>query len=496
MRLNRTIRLACVFTALVSSLAFATTEELPLHPSHRILDALSFESLESSATDLVEESASRPRLDPYEAYLRTIAVLDHFGVPAEPDSQAFFDDLQGHTDLSQFQFLLEILDPNHAFATFSQSSRKTDSQVVFQVFQDSQSKRVLDYSVNLASSGSSPEPKSIYRENLKNAANNNASRPLAGLKIALDPGHMGGDFWDDKTGKYVRDKKGRQLSEGVLALQISLLLEKSLKNLGAEVRITRYGLNAVTQVPYDSFDVRERGLMALREDTQDSWFQKLLATSAPGPKLYSAFENSVQYKYHFTQARRWDYFILGYDLDARVDAINEFHPDLTLIIHLDAGNVPTDPNGVNSRPRDGTKVYVPGAYSDLEFSSRFDRKFFGRHLLDFMTWNDSVKLARSIAHSIHDQLGVPFDQPNPENSVEIEPGVQARNLRVQRQLTSQATAYVECLFYNDPNEFEALLKTTNPMMINGVNVPYSDRLAQLAAALRDGVVSFVASYKN
>jgi hypothetical protein len=55
---------------------------------------------------------------------------------------------------------------------------------------------------------------------------------------------------------------------------------------------------------------------------------------------------------------------------------------------------------------------------------------------------------------------------------------------------------VECLFYNDPNEFEALLKTTNPMMINGVNVPYSDRLAQLAAALRDGVVSFVASYKN
>jgi N-acetylmuramoyl-L-alanine amidase len=306
---------------------------------------------------------------------------------------------------------------------------------------------------------------------------------------------MGGDPWDERTGKFVRDKKGRKLSEGILALQISLLLEERLTELGAEVKITRRSPAPVTQVPFDSFDLRERALLGIRESAQDNWFKSLLATGKPGAKLYQAFDESSRVKGLFSESKRSDYFILGYDLDARAELINEFKPDLTLIIHLDAGNVGSDPTGVNTHPHDGTKVYVPGAFFSDEFTSRTDRKYFGRHLLDPTAWNDSVKLASSIAHHIHDGLGIGYDKPDPSNSVEIEPGVQVRNLRVQRQLTSQATAYVECLFYNDPNEFEALLNATHPMMIDGKNYPYSDRLMQLANSLNDGIVSFVRSYQ-
>jgi N-acetylmuramoyl-L-alanine amidase len=306
---------------------------------------------------------------------------------------------------------------------------------------------------------------------------------------------MGGDYWDERTGKYVHDKKGRKLSEGVLALQISMLLEKSLTALGAQVKITRYSLAPVTTLSYENFDLRERALLAVREDSLSPWFQALLSTSSPGPKLFRAFEGSSRFKNLFSNSQRWDYFIEGYDLDARIDSINEFKPDLTLIIHLDAGNIGPDSNGVNPKPYDGTKVYVPGAFFSNEFTSRDDRKFFGRHLLSATSWNDSVDLARSLAHHLHDGLGIGYDRTDTKNTVEIEPGVMARNLRVQRRLTSQATAYVECLYYNDPREFEALLKTTHSMMIDGKEMPYSDRLEQIATSLRDGILAFTRSYQ-
>ncbi len=235
--------------------------------------------------------------------------------------------------------------------------------------------------------------------------------------------------------------------------------------------------------------------MKIREGSQDSWFQSLLAVSSPGPRLFRAFDESTRIRNLFSESQRWTYFVEGYDLDARADSINEFKPDLTLIIHLDAGNIASDPTGVNPNPHDGTKAYVPGAFFSDEFTSRADRKYFGRHLLDAFAWGDSVKLASSLVRHIHDELGVAYDKVDPSNSIEIEPGVQARNLRVQRHLTSQATAYVECLFYNDPTEFEALLGTNHPMMIDGKNIPYSDRLAQIAAALKNGIVSFVRTYQ-
>jgi N-acetylmuramoyl-L-alanine amidase len=481
MRKLKSIFNALVILSSVAALsAHATTEESPRRFSQKLMERLSDTGI-----------LATPAIDPYDAYLRTLAVYDHFGVPAEADSQAFFDDLQGIPSPARVQSALQYMDFHHVFG---QVGRVT-SDGIFQVYQDRQSNRVLDYSVKTSSAVSLDTQSAPYREHLLSAAKNPENRPLAGLRIALDPGHMGGDLWDDRTGKFVRDRKGRKLSEGVLALQISMLLEKSLTDLGAQVKITRYSLAPVTNVPFNSFDLRERALVNLRESAQDSWFKSLLAKSSPGPQLFRAFDESSRLKSLFSESQRMDYFILGYDLDARVDVINEFKPDLTLIIHLDAGNVGSDSTGVNPRPHDGTKVYVPGAFFSDEFVSRTDRKYFGRHLLDANAWSDSVKLASSIVHHIHDGLGIGYDKTDSSNSLEIEPGVQVRNLRVQRQLTSQATAYVEGLFYNDPNEFEALLNATHPMMIDGKSYPYSDRLAQLANALNDGVVSFVRSYQ-
>lgn len=473
------LRSLFLLSSLTASSAFATTEESPKRLAERLFEALSSQLPRST-----------PALDPYESYVRTLAVFDHFQVPSEPDTQPYFNDLQGSVDSKIIQSRLAYLDLHRAFSLFGRVSN-TDT---FDVYQDRESNRVLDYSVRLASAHAQASSTEPYRAHLLNALKNPTNLPLAGLRIALDPGHMGGDFWDEKTGKFVHDRKGRKLSEGVLALQISMLLEKSLTALGAQVKITRYHLAPVTTLPYESFDLRERALLAVREDSLSPWFQSLLSTSVPGQKLYQAFEESSRFKNLFSNSQRWDYYIEGYDLDARVDSINEFNPDLTLIIHLDAGNIGPDSNGVNPKPYDGTKVYVPGAFFSNEFTSRDDRKFFGRHLLGATSWSDSVQLARSLAHHLHDGLGIGYDKTDIKNSIEIEPGVMARNLRVQRRLTSQATAYVECLYYNDPREFEALLKTTHSMTIDGKEMPYSDRLEQIATSIRDGILDFSRSF--
>src|SRR5262249_39621179 len=75
---------------------------------------------------------------------------------------------------------------------------------------------------------------------------------LHGMRIALDPGHIGGEPWDERSGKYVQAADGSRLSEGVMALELALLLEKELRAAGAEVYIDR-DFSPVTSVGFEDF---------------------------------------------------------------------------------------------------------------------------------------------------------------------------------------------------------------------------------------------------
>lgn len=468
---------------LVSFSAFATTE----HDSRRTTEQ-TFQSILRK-----QKFQAKVPLDPSEAFVRTIAVLDHFGVPEEPDTESTFDDLQNHISESELLSRVKWMDFHSLFKTFSQ----VDTNEI-RIYQDRGAMKVLDYSVNLDRNADPNEhsgPDAPYRTHLLNALKNPPSRPLARLKIALDPGHMGGDYWDEQTGKFVRDSKGRKLSEGVLALQIALLLERDLTQLGAQVMLTRHSLSPVSQLNPENFDLREKALGTLSEERYSSWFEDLLEAGPAGSHLYSAFSESAAFKKLFSESERSEYFIEGYDLDARVTAIQAFDPDLTLIIHLDAGNVGPNDTGVNPKPHDFTKVYVPGAFFSDEIATREGRALFGRHLVDTSTWGDSLKLSRAVVNEIHNELKIPFDSATASNLIEVEPGVLARSLSVQRRLTTHPSTYVECLFYNDPNEFESLLAHDHIIEIDGQELAYSNRLLATEQALRTAIVSFAKNYR-
>jgi N-acetylmuramoyl-L-alanine amidase len=433
----------------------STDEEKILRPSSSLEEQQGFEIL---------------NLNPEEFFLRTQSVLNHFGVPREaPPNLPELDNL---STLAQAQSRLRYFDLQKTF------SKLFSFENGFLVgYQDSQSKKVLDFNVKLKSSSAPLFRPSIFSLNL----------PLSGLRVAIDPGHIGSPEWDRMTGKYVQDSRGRKVSEGVIALQTSLLLQRELERLGAQVVLTHSKLTPVTDVDYNSFDLRPYALEELRDQVHAPWFINLISKNPAGAKLYKSFEDDSNFKQLFSERSRRDYFIKRADLFARAEIINEFDPHITLIVHYDTISS-TDGTGLNPKAPNATKVFIHGNYEATELGSRTQRTYFARGLLDQQRWENSFQLGREIVASMAAELGTPAQKQG--SGATVAPGIFSRNLMIPRLMQSGATVYLECFFYNRPQEFEALLITPHPLLIDGKNIPYSNRVAQVVKALRLAVLNY------
>ena len=65
-----------------------------------------------------------------------------------------------------------------------------------------------------------------------------ADKPLSGLRIALDPGHLGGE-WARMEERWFRVGDSEPVQEGDLTLRVARLLAKRLRDLGAKVSFVR-----------------------------------------------------------------------------------------------------------------------------------------------------------------------------------------------------------------------------------------------------------------
>ncbi len=414
---------------------------------------------------------------------RTLAVLTYYKVPEQNDPSGNVIDLNQVQSAAAIQKLIPFFDPSKMFSKIGNlNSSRLD------IYQDLNSKKVLDFGVTLAA-GNESEVDPRQNPTLSPLAEKDTRLPLQGLRIALDPGHMGGDFWDNLTGKVVSDNQGRRISEGVINLQTSLLLKAEFEKLGAVVFVTHEGLTPVSDLDYKSYDLTPFAKSELSEQVHADWFQKIIQSNPIGQKLYDSFNQSPELKKLFSQTKRDDYFIKRADLWARAKAINDFQPDIVLIIHYDTDDT-NSVGGVNPKAPKQTKAYVVGGYQNTELGSRLSRSQFARHLLDQNSWNKSLRLSRNILDQIHNQLNLPYAGDGGDQSYKVDKGVFARNLMIPRFLKAPAISYLECTFYNNPEEFKMMLNAKNPMMIDGKNVPYSDRIANMANAIRDGVVQY------
>ncbi len=257
-------------------------------------------------------------------------------------------------------------------------------------------------------------------------------KDLKGVKIALDPGHIGGK-WKAYEKRFIAlidpdTQKKLSFNEPQMAYQVAEILKGLLEEKGAEVLITKKGEDAAVY----EWDFKQWLAMAHPQAEEDS---------------YAAFF-------------RTEYNVL--DMQARADKINAFRPDLCLIIHFNA-DIPTSSElGKQGFAEDNySLVFVPGAFMIGELNTSAKRVEFARLALT-CDLEESISFSEICLKNLVEDLGVPALVDSPlaptyitKASIQIEPGVYARNLFMARMVHSPL-CYGEALIQNHLEEARKL----------------------------------------
>src|SRR5437667_4418202 len=145
-------------------------------------------------------------------------------------------------------------------------------------------------------------------------------KPLANLRIALDPGHLGGK-WAKMEERWFQVGETEPVKEGDLALKVARILAPRLKELGAKVLFVRNRNQPITSKRPDDF--KELGKKIL------------IKNGVPQPREDFADPDEPAKE----QTVRWQSEILFYchsEIRRRVLLVKRLHPDLVLCLHFNA----------------------------------------------------------------------------------------------------------------------------------------------------------------
>ncbi|MDQ6626540.1 MAG: N-acetylmuramoyl-L-alanine amidase, partial [Verrucomicrobiota bacterium] len=146
-------------------------------------------------------------------------------------------------------------------------------------------------------------------------------RPLSGVKIALDPGHIGGK-WAQMEERWFQVGDSKPVQEGDMTLQVAKLVAAKLRMMGAVVTFVRAKTEPVT--PKRPGDLKEVAKAVLQR-----------AGDASPRETYSGPADPE--KEHTLQ---WEQELLFYrnsEIRRRAEIVNKkIRPDVTLCLHFNA----------------------------------------------------------------------------------------------------------------------------------------------------------------
>ncbi len=240
-------------------------------------------------------------------------------------------------------------------------------------------------------------------------------KPLEGLRIALDAGHLGGR-WAKMEERFFQIGDAPPVREGDLVLIVAHLLEKELTRLGAEVKLVRAGpVPATHETPQT---LRPRA-------------EQLLAESSR--QLPPGIDPEINESADAIQKLSELLFYRVSEIRARAEKINrEMRPDIVLALHFNAAPWTDDDKQILSG-ENHLHVLVNGAYSAVELSHD-DVRYEMLHKLLSRTASEEIALAEAIASSLSRVTGLPpYVYPGSNaHRVGANPYVWARNLLANR----------------------------------------------------------------
>jgi hypothetical protein len=243
-------------------------------------------------------------------------------------------------------------------------------------------------------------------------------KPLSGLKIALDPGHLGGK-WAKMEERWFQVGNSKPVQEGDLTLCVSRLLATRLRQLGAKVSLVRGDDEPTTAKRPDDFRELARKI--------------LIKNGVPQPRA-DVLDSTDPAK---EQTVRWQSEILFYrysEIRRRAARVNfKLHPDLVVCLHFNAEGW-GDPNNPTLTDINHLHLLVNGSYlaEELEFD---DQRFEMIRRLLSRAYDEELPLAETIALAMARETGLPayaYPTTNSTTKVGTSGYVYARNLLATR----------------------------------------------------------------
>ena len=221
-----------------------------------------------------------------------------------------------------------------------------------------------------------------------------AGQPLSGLRIAIDPGHIGG-AWAKMEERWFIVGEGTPVQEGDMTLQVAKLLKPRLEALGATVSLVRETTEPVTPIRPEL----------------------LLTTAGDNSKLAERL------------------FYRTAEIRARADLVNlTLKPDLVLCLHFNA-EAWGDPHQPTLIDRTHFHLILNGAYNDDEVLLADQRFSLLRKLLQ-RTHAEEVLVGSTVAATFAEISGLPpyVYPPDSKNALPVpgEPFLWVRNLIANR----------------------------------------------------------------
>jgi hypothetical protein len=242
-------------------------------------------------------------------------------------------------------------------------------------------------------------------------------RPLAGLKIAIDPGHLGG-AWAKMEERYYQIGESRPVTEGDMTLRVAQMLVPKLHTLGADVLLVRNSADPVTKDRPENLREAARAQLALEGVTSPR--ENYNGMNDPGRATTVQAQSELLF-YRISEIRE------------RATLVNtQLHPDLVVCLHFNA-EAWGDPDRPDFVPRNHLHLIVNGCYSAGEL--HFDDQRF-EMLLQLLsdTYPENLAVSESLAESLAAATKLPPYEYTTGNALRVpeSPYIWARNLLANR----------------------------------------------------------------
>jgi hypothetical protein len=268
----------------------------------------------------------------------------------------------------------------------------------------------------------------------------NGELPLSGVKIAIDPGHLGGS-WAKMEERWFQIGNSIPVVEGDMTLRVAQILAPRLESLGATVTLVRSTPGPVTTVRPE----------ALKAQAEASLREKGITKLAP---FYSGPDDPNR-----EDSIPWEAERLFYRVDeihTRAEIVNEkIKPDLVLCLHFDA-----EPWGTASQPVlvsvNHLHLLINGAYSAGELGYD-DQRFAMLLKLLSRTYSEELACSEAVAASMARITGLPAYRYSSSNAKSMGNSgyVWARNLLANR-LYECPVVFIEPYVMNSQEFFARL----------------------------------------